>query len=348
MAGEQSKRNWTPWLVIRADDADAGLRPLAQGDVFYESPDIWVESPDPSGQVVAGEPNFVNARIFNLGKAPAAPTRVDFYWGDPSVGLSAADMNLIGTEWVEVDPLRSLVVRCSTPWVPVLVNGGHECLIVNASNAILDPIQYPFQAALDRHVGQRNLTGIEAAPGSAFGFTVAVKNPWRRDGQTVVTARADRVGLVNPPPRWRLTRGLIDQAVAFGAAGRPSAAELRSMYREGTPEARTAALLAGIGEAGAAFGATATPTPVLRREPGGPGSITARLDDHGRIVPDPDDVADAHLARLLLASTALAGACRVDGSTGIPLHCPSSSSGRSRGGRSTSSSASPMTPAAAS
>jgi hypothetical protein len=41
------------------------------------------------------------------------------------------------------------------------VNGGHECLVVEA-RALGDPVQTPFRADLDRHVGQRNVTVIEA------------------------------------------------------------------------------------------------------------------------------------------------------------------------------------------
>ena len=111
---------------------------------------------------------------------------------------------------------------------------------------------YAKYRAFGEAAGDKVVSGAELAS-TRTATTVRV-----RDGQTVVTARADRVGLVNPPPRWRLTRGLIDQAVTFGAAGRPSATELRSMYREGTPEARAAALLAPVPAAAAALAFSAS------------------------------------------------------------------------------------------
>ena len=73
--GEQhDPGTWTPWLLIRFATNDAGARSIANGTVFWLSPDIAVDSSDPWGNAVAGEENFVEARIFNLGKAPAIPT----------------------------------------------------------------------------------------------------------------------------------------------------------------------------------------------------------------------------------------------------------------------------------
>lgn len=169
-------RSWTPWLVIRYTQSDQGQRPIPAGDVFWASPDIWVESSDPWGNAVSGEPNFVHAAVFNLGKAPALPTRLDFYWGNPSVGLGPGQMNLIGTEWVQVKPHAVQRIRCQTPWIPVIENGGHECLIVNCTSPILDPIKQPYQVSLDRHVGQRNVTVLEAVAGQTVHFRVSVNN----------------------------------------------------------------------------------------------------------------------------------------------------------------------------
>jgi len=91
-------RSWTPWLLLRFAQTDMGWRPIPAADAFYLSPDIWVQSSDPSGNAVPGEPNFVYAAILNLGKAPALPTRVDFYWGNPAIGLGPGQMHLIGSE----------------------------------------------------------------------------------------------------------------------------------------------------------------------------------------------------------------------------------------------------------
>src|SRR5689334_17868181 len=60
-------RHWTPWLCIRYNLTDMGLRPIPANVPFWVSPDIWVESPDAFGNPVAGQENFVHARIFNHG-----------------------------------------------------------------------------------------------------------------------------------------------------------------------------------------------------------------------------------------------------------------------------------------
>jgi hypothetical protein len=164
--GDHDRRpHITPWLLIRYNATDLGYRPIPPNQTFWESPDIWVESSDPLARPVAGQSNFVHARIWNLGAFDAAPVKTDFYWADPSVGLDAAHMHLIGSEYVEVKSLQSVDVRCNTPWVPVLVNSGHECLMVNSSNWIGDPILQPFQPVQDRHVGQRNVHVIVGPPG---------------------------------------------------------------------------------------------------------------------------------------------------------------------------------------
>ncbi len=151
---------YTPWLVIPADYADYGIRPLSIP--HWRSPFIYPISPDPSGKLKAGKENFIVAEIFNLGMATSAPTKVDFYWADPSVGLGSDDFNLIGTEWVEVPPMGKKVVKCNTPWIPEFLNNGHECVMVNTDNAVLDPIQAPFFPKFDRHVGQKNMTVLTA------------------------------------------------------------------------------------------------------------------------------------------------------------------------------------------
>lgn len=158
----EGRAPYSAWLVVPSDAADYGLRPLGGGAPYWASPFIWTESLDPSGNPVAGEENHLVARVFNLGAASAAPTRVDFYWADPSVGLGAADAHFIGSEFVEIQPMSSRVVRCATPWVPTYLNGGHECVFVHCDNHVLDPLRVPFAPWADRHVGQKNLTVLPA------------------------------------------------------------------------------------------------------------------------------------------------------------------------------------------
>src|SRR5258706_8693307 len=83
---EQGRRApYSAWLDIPCNLTDAGLRPLPSGTPYWASPFIWVESPDPSGKPLAGAENHFVAQVFNLGAGTSAPTKVDFYWADPSV-----------------------------------------------------------------------------------------------------------------------------------------------------------------------------------------------------------------------------------------------------------------------
>lgn len=194
---EDRRRTWTPFLVVPYKSVvpvlpghtpDLGrIRPVPSGDAFWASPYIVVENSGGIGLTArAGEDNFVHARVFNFGKATSAPTQVDFYWADPSLGLGPGTFHHIGTEWVEIRHGASVDVRCHTAWIPVFVNGGHECLMVNTSNPMtaaapgsvfgpFDPIQVPFAPWLDRHVGQRNLI-VVPAPSGAMKLALTLTN----------------------------------------------------------------------------------------------------------------------------------------------------------------------------
>jgi hypothetical protein len=237
-------RQYTPWVLIRFNYTDAGLRPLPANTVFWVSPDIWVESSDPFGQPVAGENNYVHARVFNLGKAPAYPTRVQFYWGDPSLGLDAANMHPIGTEWPYIPAHGSLDVRCSKPWVPRVVNGGHECLIVNSSNPMRDPITNPFQAWLDRHVGQRNVMVLPAPSGQMLMVNFAVNNVLPLMARTQVLARFHHIEMNEKAFHQHDKKQLLNDLANFGQATLNTPKEVLGRYASGTREERLAATVA--------------------------------------------------------------------------------------------------------
>jgi hypothetical protein len=234
----------TPWLLLRYATTDLGLRPIPGGTPFWASPDISVESSDPLGNAVAGEQNFVHATIYNLGAADAAPVQVDFYWADPSLGLGPANLNLIGTEWVEVERLRSKPVRCNTPWIPQFLNDGHECLIVNCSNWILDPIIHPSEPVLDRHCGQRNIHVDEVRPGQPIKFNINISNIFSFPLANHISATSDRF-LINSPEGQILTRELVNHAVFFHS-GSNTALELKDRMKAGTRQYGTAQKLRKI------------------------------------------------------------------------------------------------------
>jgi hypothetical protein len=188
------KDEFLPYLLVRANSADRGARPLT--GVFWESPDIYVVPHQPAdsaplrpatqgGVAAASAPNTLYAHVWNLGKAPAFRVRVEWWWFDPSLGLSRSAGHLIGASYVDLEDRFTLypqwrevtagygswlsrgshaVVKCAQTWAPVFVNGGHECLVARAGDAMMDPVGVnQFSPATDRHVGQRNIAVVQAA-----------------------------------------------------------------------------------------------------------------------------------------------------------------------------------------
>ncbi|MEP7053883.1 MAG: hypothetical protein ABI912_01375 [Actinomycetota bacterium] len=160
-----------PFLFMRANPGDLGARPVV--GPFWESPDVLLLAgvepsvaprvPPALGQTaLAGKPNTIYAHVWNFGLAQAPNVVVEFYWCDPSLGIGPTGANLIGVTTVSLGARSSgrshAVVKCPTPWVPTFVNGGHECLVVRIWDETSDGIGTPpWDAALNRHIGQRNI-----------------------------------------------------------------------------------------------------------------------------------------------------------------------------------------------
>ncbi len=173
--GKDRPSKFMPYVLIRSCAGDKGARPLPNGTPFWESPDIWTAIGAPNatpeipgnqgGTVVVGQPNTVYAHVWNLGRAPIAGVRVEWYWFNPSLAIDGANANLIGSTGVELAPRGfpgcHKLVKCPTAWVPVMQNGGHECLVARVS-AFGDPLNssHEWDAWADRHVAQKNLTVV--------------------------------------------------------------------------------------------------------------------------------------------------------------------------------------------
>ncbi len=176
------KNEYLPFLLIRADAGDRGRRALTIP--FWESPDIFVAAnldatiapatPITLGGVAeAGVHNTLWAHIWNLGRAPVYNARVEFYWFNPSLGFNQAAANLIGVTYVDLGSRTSghahRIVKCPVSWIPSFVNGGHECLVVRAFEPLTDPLTpNQWDANNDRHVGQRNISVVNAASPAAI------------------------------------------------------------------------------------------------------------------------------------------------------------------------------------
>lgn len=276
-------RTWTPWTLIRYKELDAGARSIPDGEVFWASPDIWVETPDPAGNPIAGRPTFVHARIINLGKAWAYPVCVDFYWGDPSPSFGPGNMNHLGTEWVDVAAHAVKDVRCSVPWTPFRVNDGHECLMVNFATPIYDwnkiVPRYPFQPKHDRRVGQRNVTVLPADAGATLGFAIGVNNLFPMTAMATVMARTAHVAIDRQAPETLSQREIVNRVAVFDGS------ELRDpLVRDVTEGQR-----------------------VARSVP----RISGGLDERSHVVPFPE--ARTYLANLLAAGRAASREAASDG-----------------------------------
>lgn len=135
---------------------------------WWESPDIWVvPGNDPNGAAgapLAGAANYLWARIANSGASQANGVRVDFYWADPSAQIAVGNTIQVGSAFADLAPGDIQEVLCLVPWLPVVVNGGHVCLLAAAHgggdiNPIPDPLPngYAFNPATHEQIAQRNV-----------------------------------------------------------------------------------------------------------------------------------------------------------------------------------------------
>jgi hypothetical protein len=196
---------YLPYLFIRATAGDTGARPVS--GVFWESPDILVlpgvapaNAPrvpaDLGGTAQAGADNTLYAHIWNLGQAPVGDVLVEFYWFNPSLGFTGSSAHLIGVTWTDLAARGNAgshrLVKCPVSWSAQYVNGGHECLMVRLSQPVTDPLSAPpWDAARNRHIGQRNIH-VMSAEEAAAKPTIAVEvGPLFGGAAQVGVARAE-------------------------------------------------------------------------------------------------------------------------------------------------------------
>ena len=205
-------QSFLPYLLVRSLVGDRGDRPFNQA--FWESPDIWTAHGDPAstpaippdhgGVVVAGQPNTVYAHVWNLGFAPLAGVVVEFYWFNPSLGIDGSDANLIGIGRCELAargmPGSHVLVKCPKAWVPVMENGGHECLVVRVYG-IGDPLgNNDWQPWLNRHVAQRNVSVVSTMDfGKLIAHLGAVKPANRLQLVQLAAKEADMAARIVAP-----------------------------------------------------------------------------------------------------------------------------------------------------
>jgi hypothetical protein len=165
---------------------------------WWASTDIWVvPGADPNGTPgtpVAGQPAYLWAHAANTGNALANGTRIDFYWADPSAQVIVGTANPIGSAFVDLDlDPAGQDVLCLVPWMPVIVNGGHECLLAVAhgpgdASPIPDPLPngYVFDPPAHDQIAQRNITVLMASM-LASAMVISVRALPRQDKQAFIS-----------------------------------------------------------------------------------------------------------------------------------------------------------------
>jgi hypothetical protein len=179
-----------PYILVRSVLGDRGDRPI--NVPFWESPDIWTAAGDPSttpsvpatpgGTVAVGAPNTVYAHVWNLGRAPIAGVKVEFYWFDPSLvdSLPQNHAHLIGMTRVDLGPRSSpdchKLVKCPKAWVPVFKLGG-ESLVVRASSIgdTINPV-HAWDPWAERHVAGQSISVLRTAPQTATLISTILAN----------------------------------------------------------------------------------------------------------------------------------------------------------------------------
>jgi hypothetical protein len=161
---------------------------------WYLSPDIWVvPGNDPNGPIgspIAGQPAYLWAHVSNTGDVDANGARVDFYWANPALQVLRSNATFVGSANVDVPAGGGQDALCLVPWTPIIVNGGHECLVAvvnHPADPLPDPPPDDFNPPLYRQVAQKNLT-VFVASKHAAPRAITISGGRRTDKAAVVTA----------------------------------------------------------------------------------------------------------------------------------------------------------------
>ena len=208
------------WLLVRYDDADGGARPVPSGDAFWESPDIWFDGGDSLGNAIAGKPTPVHCRIWNIGTLRAFPTRVDFAFAAPWIGIDWSKPQLISKRpsYVDVPPWilgpGIVTVDCLKDWIPP-EGTTHACLLVMCSCAVANDVPaQPWSAGTDRHVAQHNVSIVAANVAESLTFELHLTNITAAAATVQIAAQAAWVDAKTPREALRYSSTATRNAVS--------------------------------------------------------------------------------------------------------------------------------------
>jgi hypothetical protein len=173
---------------------------IQDGNPWYLSPDVWTADIAGTPSLpVAGTATHLWARVRNNGKSLAQDATVRFYWGNPAVGVTRVTATLVGSAFVTLNSGETKEVLCLTPWVPIYVNNGHECVLAEAFHSA-DPLPPgpAFNVPTDRHVAQRNLSVVNAAASMMFFMPFEIHNPSRKEATFRIRAVVGEMNELKP------------------------------------------------------------------------------------------------------------------------------------------------------
>ena len=221
---------------------------------WYLSPDIWVvpgtDPTGPAGPPVAGQPAYLWAHVANTGTEDVTGVQVQFYWANPALQVLRSTATLVGTATADIPAGGSQDVLCLVPWIPVMVNLGHECLVVQAispSDPLPNPLPDDFDPPAYRQVAQKNLTVLPATMMSIM-HTITLSATKRADKAVTVSAEVggtldrlslERLGLHNAKPTKNgvVEVGLTTQPHCAGEKGHLGEAKLQLRVPKGEQRA---------------------------------------------------------------------------------------------------------------
>jgi hypothetical protein len=221
---------------------------------WWNSPDIWVvPGTDPNGspgQPIAGERAFLWGRVHNTGDETAAGARVDFYWSNPATGVLRSNSTLVGSAFVDLDPGQTKEVLCVIPWIPQIVNNGHECVVAEVIHS-RDPLPSPppdeFDPPTYHQIAQKNLA-VLAMKKTMMVVAIQVASPIRKEKLVLVTTEIGgtldeqnlmQAGLENyRPAKYDSLRAGLSLDPGCDESGRePLETEVKLLVKPGTATA---------------------------------------------------------------------------------------------------------------
>lgn len=164
------------------DDGDT--RPLPGNIVWYLCPGIHA-SPYIPGQRLDVT---VDVRNYGGGNSPQQ-AQVTLWWAEPSTGFVVDPSRLIGFQMIAVPPRGGQATTTTMSKIMPTSAPPHICLLARVSHqydragTVVDPVG-------DRHWAQRNLSVVAAQPGVPMQFFFLAGNPFLKETEFVVSARA--------------------------------------------------------------------------------------------------------------------------------------------------------------